>query len=65
MRIVIQNQREEILLRKLLDFLSSQNFELFLEFEDPLSFQLEEVMDELCSSDIILDKDEEPMALSI
>ena len=64
MRIVVQNQNEKQLLLELFNFLSKQNLEFFLEFEDPLSFQIEEAMDELCSCDIEVDKNEESMALS-
>ena len=65
MRIVVQSPKEKQLMMKLVDFLSKQNIEFFLEFEDPLSFQIEEVMDELCSCDIEIDKNEEPMVLSV
>ncbi len=65
MRIVVKTSQEKELLLKLLDFLTKQNIDIFLEFEDPLSFQIEEVMDELCSCDIEIDKNEEPMALSV
>ena len=65
MRIVVQSPKEKQLLLKLVNFLSKKNYDFFLEFEDPVSFQMEEVMDELCSCDIEIDKHEEPMALSI
>ena len=65
MRIVVQSPKEKQLLTTLVDFLSKQNIEFFLEFKDPLSFQIEEVMDELCSCDIEVDKNEEPMGLSV
>ncbi|MCG3224410.1 MAG: hypothetical protein H7647_08085 [Candidatus Heimdallarchaeota archaeon] len=65
MRIVVQSPKEKQLLVKLVDFLSKKNMNFILEFEDPLSFQIEEVMDELCSCDIEVDKKEEPMALSV
>jgi len=65
MRIVVQSTKEKQLLVKLVDFLSKQNINFFLEFKDPLSFKMEEVMDELCSCDIEVDKNEEPMTLSI
>ena len=35
-----------------------QNIDFYLEFEDPLSFQLEEIMSELCACDIEVDKKE-------
>ncbi|MHA1201103.1 MAG: hypothetical protein ACTSQ4_01105 [Candidatus Heimdallarchaeaceae archaeon] len=65
MRIIVQSKKEKQLLVKLVDFLSKQNINFFLEFKDPISFQIEEVMDELCSCDIEVDKNEEPMALSV
>ena len=65
MRLVVQSPKEKQLLIKLFDFLSKQNINFFLEFKDPLSFQIEEVMDELCSCDIEVDKNEEPMTLSV
>ncbi len=65
MRIVVQSPKEKQLLVKLVDFLSKQNINFFLEFKDPLSFQIEEVMDELCSCDIEVDKNEESMAMSV
>ncbi|MBY9001367.1 MAG: hypothetical protein KGD64_10655 [Candidatus Heimdallarchaeota archaeon] len=64
MRIVVQSQNEKQLILKFLDFLSKQNYDFFLEFEDPVSFQMEEIMDELCSCDLEVDKNEIPMALS-
>ena len=65
MRIVVQSPKEKQLMLKLLDYLSKQNIDFFLDFEDPLSFLMEEIMDELCSCDLEIDKNEFPMNLSI
>ncbi len=43
---------------KLLDYLKNKDIDFYLDFEDPLSFQLEEFMVELCLSDIEIDKNE-------
>jgi len=63
MRIIVHSSKEKQLLIYLADFLMKQDFEFFLEFEDPLSFQLEEMMTELCSCDIEIDKNEEPVVI--
>ena len=43
---------------KLLDYLKNKDIDFYLDFDDPLSFQLEEYMTELCLSDIEIDKNE-------
>ena len=63
MKIVVHSKKEEELLRKLQDFLVSQDLEMFLHFEDPISFVMDEIFDELCSCFIEVDKNEEPIDL--
>ena len=58
MRIVVNSAKEKQLLLQLSDFMLKQNIDFYLEFEDPLSFQLEEILSELCACDIELDKKE-------
>ena len=63
MRIVVHSVKEKQLLLHLTDYLAKQDIEFFLEFEEPLSFQLEEMMSELCSCDIEIDKNEDPVGI--
>jgi len=58
MRIVVNSAKEKQLLLQLSDFMLKQNIDFYLEFEDPLSFQLEEILSELCACDIEVDKKE-------
>ncbi|MHA1955047.1 MAG: hypothetical protein ACXAAM_06115 [Candidatus Heimdallarchaeaceae archaeon] len=64
MRIVMHSEKEKKLLLQLLDHLIKQNIDFFLDFEEPLSFQLEELFSELTSCDIEVDKKEEPAGIS-
>ncbi|MHA1406007.1 MAG: hypothetical protein ACTSSG_01315 [Candidatus Heimdallarchaeaceae archaeon] len=64
MKIVVHSKKEEKLLLLLMDFLSKQNFDFFLKLEDPLSFQLEQLFDELTDCLIEIDKSEEPLGLT-
>ena len=58
MRLVVSSKRERDIMIKLLDYLKNKDIDFYLAFEDPLSFQLEEFMVELCLSDIEIDKNE-------
>ncbi len=63
MRIVVQSDKEKKLLLQLADYLLKQNIDFYLEFEDPLSFQLEEMLSELCACDIEVDKKENSIGI--
>jgi hypothetical protein len=63
MRIVVHSAKEKQVLLHLTDYLIKQDIEFFLEFEEPLSFQLEEMMSELCSCDIEVNKNEDPVGI--
>ena len=58
MRLVVSSKSERDIMIKLLDYLKNKDLDFYLDFEDPLSFQLEEYLTELCLSDIEIDKNE-------
>ena len=64
MRIVINSKKEHELLIILLRHLSDMDVDFFLNFEDPISFRLEEIFEELVECHIEVNKDEEPLALT-
>ena len=59
MRLVVSSKSERDIMIKLLDYLKNKDIDFYLDFEDPLSFQLEEFWVELCLSDIEIDKNEQ------
>ena len=63
MRIVVANKKEQKLLTMLLDYLGKRNIEFFLDFEEPLSFQLEDLFAELIDCDIEPNKEEDPLGI--
>ena len=60
----MHSEKEKKLLLQLMDHLIKQNIDFFLDFKEPLSFQLEELFSELTSCDIEVDKKEEPAGIS-
>ena len=63
MRIVVHSAKEKQLLLQLVDYLLKKNIDFYLDFEDPLGFQPEEIMSELCACDVEVDKKEEPIGI--
>ena len=64
MQIVINSNKEKELLIILLRHLSDMDVDFFLNFEDPISFRLEEIFEELYECHIEVDKNEEPLGLT-
>ncbi|MCG3217274.1 MAG: hypothetical protein KAS63_11130 [Candidatus Heimdallarchaeota archaeon] len=63
MHVVVHSAKEKQLLLQLVDYLLKQNIDFYLNFEDPISFQLEEILSELCACDIEVDKKENPIGI--
>ena len=64
MKIVVNSKKEQELLIVLLRHLADMDVDFFLDFEDPMSFRLEEIFEELYECHIEVDKNEEPLGLS-
>ncbi|MCE7743134.1 MAG: hypothetical protein GOP50_11855 [Candidatus Heimdallarchaeota archaeon] len=64
MKIVVSSPKEKELLIVLLRHLADMDVDFFLDFEDPMSFKLEEIFEELYECHIDVDKSEEPLGLT-
>jgi len=64
MKIVVHSRKEQELLIILLRHLAEMDVDFFLDFEDPTSFRLEEIFEELYECHIEVDKNEEPLGLT-
>lgn len=64
MKIVVNSLKEKEILIILLRHLAEMDVDFFLDFEDPLSFTLEELFEELYECHIEVDKEEEPLGLT-
>lgn len=64
MKIIVNSIKEKELLIVLLRHLADMDVDFFLDFEDPISFRLEELFEELNECDIEVDKNEEPLGLT-
>ena len=64
MKIIVNSSKEKELLIVLLRHLAEMDVDFFLDFEDPLSFRLEELFEELYECHIEVDKNEEPLGLT-
>ena len=64
MKIVVHSTKEQELLIMLLRHLAEMDVDFFLDFEDPISFKLEELFEELYECHIEVDKNEEPLGLT-
>ena len=58
MKIVVSSPKEKELLIVLLRHLADMDVDFFLDFEDPMSFKLEEIFEELYECHIEVDKNE-------
>ena len=63
MHIVVNSKQERDILIQLFNNLEKKDMNFFLDFEDPLSLQIESIFDDLCSCEIVIDKDEEPSGI--
>ncbi len=63
MHIVVNSKQERAILIQLFNSLEKKDMNFFLDFEDPLSLQIESIFDDLCSCEILIDKDEEPSGI--
>ena len=63
MHIVVNSKKEREILIQLFSSLEKKDMNFFLDFEDPLSFQIESIFDDLCSCEIVVDKEEEPTGI--
>ena len=63
MHIVVSSKKERDILIQLFTSLEKKDMNFFLDFKDPLSFQIESIFDDLCSCDIVIDKSEEPTGI--
>ncbi len=63
MHIVVNSKQERDILIQLFNNLEKKDMNFFLDFEDPLSLQIESIFDDLCSCEILIDKDEEPSGI--
>ncbi|TET75966.1 MAG: hypothetical protein E3J43_07505 [Candidatus Heimdallarchaeota archaeon] len=63
MHIVVNSKQERDILIQLFNSLEKKDMNFFLDFEDPLSLQIESIFDDLCSCEILIDKDEEPLGI--
>ena len=64
MKIVVHSKKEQELMIVLLRHLADMDVDFFLNFEDPVSFRLEELFEELFECYIEIDKNEEPLGLT-
>ncbi|MCE7738525.1 MAG: hypothetical protein KAU62_05790 [Candidatus Heimdallarchaeota archaeon] len=63
MHIVVNSKQERNILIQLFNSLEKKDMNFFLDFEDPLSLQIESIFDDLCSCEILIDKEEEPLGI--
>ena len=63
MHIVVNSKQERDILIQLFNSLEKKDMNFFLDFEDPLSLQIESIFDDLCSCEVLIDKDEEPSGI--
>ena len=63
MHIVVNSKQERDILIQLFNSLEKKDMNFFLDFEDPLSLRIESIFDDLCSCEILIDKDEEPSGI--
>jgi len=63
MHIIVNSKQERNILMQLFISLEKKDMNFFLDFEDPLSLQIESIFDDLCSCEILIDKDEEPTGI--
>ena len=63
MHIVVNSKQERDILIQLFNSLEKKDMNFFLDFEDPLSLQIESIFDDLCSCEILIDKEEEPLGI--
>ncbi len=63
MHIVVNSKQERDILIQLFNNLEKKDMNFFLDFDDPLSLQIESIFDDLCSCEILIDKNEEPSGI--